>query len=81
MIQLYLSYDAVSKYNTRTQELVLMVPNIIISNFFFSFLCYQGQTFTICSGINTVYTDIRNTGLCFIKDVLCSNILENHTNT
>jgi hypothetical protein len=30
MIQLYISYDVVSKYNTRTQELGLMVQNFII---------------------------------------------------
>jgi hypothetical protein len=30
MIQLYPSYDAVSKYNTRAQEFALMVPNFII---------------------------------------------------
>jgi len=39
MIQLYLSYDVVSKYNTRTQELVLLVPIIIIIIIIISVFC------------------------------------------
>ena len=46
MLQLHLSYDAVSKYNTTTQELDLMVPNFYYYYYdyyyyfnFFSFFC------------------------------------------
>ena len=65
MTQLYLSYDAVSKYNTRTQELALMVLNFIITiiSIFFGFEYYLGHTLSSCSGINSVYTDTRNIGL------------------
>ena len=76
-IQLYLSYDTVRIYDTSTQELALRVSNFItIISKCSGFLYYQVHTLTSCSGINTVYTDLRKNGLCFLRDVLCSNLLE-----
>jgi len=46
MIQLYLSYDVVNKYNTRTQELVLMVPNLLLLLLFQIFSVFSTITVT-----------------------------------